>query len=82
MIKAADLKKISKRKAKQLYDAGKSIYVLPVSKKPEDTMFGLNAIQIYKYKYPVSDFDAVIDALHIQSVGKTKWSRLHYYSVR
>lgn len=81
-VKASDLKRITKRKAKILYEEGKAIYLLPVTQKPENTLFGINAINIYKNKYPISDFDSVISALHLQSVGKTSWSRLHYYTIR
>jgi len=76
---ASDLKRITKHKAKMLYDQGKVIYVLPDKQHPTDTLFGINAISIYKNKYPISDFDQVISALHIQNVGKTSWSRLNYY---
>lgn len=77
---AKNLKRITKRKAKILYDQGKVVYLLPAKQQPEDTLFGINAISIYKNKYPIADFDAVISALHIQTVGKTSWSRLKYYS--
>lgn len=79
---AKNLKRITKRKAKTLYEQGKVLYLLPANQEPEDTLFGINAISIYKNKYPITDFDAVISALHIQTVGKTSWSRLKYYSER
>ena len=63
-----------------LYEQGKVVYILPTKQKLEDTIFGVNAISIYKNKYPIIDFDAVISALHIQIVGKTSWSILKYYS--
>ena len=81
-VKASDLKRITKRKAKMFYDHDKIIYLLPVTQKPENTLFGINAISIYKNKYPITDFDSVISALHLQSVGKTSWNRLHYYIER
>lgn len=76
---AKNLKRITKRKAKILYEQGKVIYLLPAKQHPEDTLFGINAISVYKNKYPITDFDAVISALHAQTVGKTSWSRLKYY---
>lgn len=82
MIHASDLKKITKRKAKDLFNSGKSIYVLPANQKPSDTLFGINAIQLYPNKYPISDFDQIIDVLHKQQVGKTFWNRLTYYEHR
>ena len=80
MIHAKDLKRITKHSAKILYDQGKSIYVLPHNQKPEDTLFGINAIQLYKNKYPLADFDQVIDILHKQVVSSTSWGKLKYYS--
>lgn len=79
MVQSSNLKRITKRKAKMLYEQGKVIYLLPAKQHPEDTIFGINAISIYKNKYPITDFDAIISALHIQTVGKTSWSTLKYY---
>ena len=79
MVHSSNLKRITKRKAKMLYEQGKVIYLLPAKHKLEDTISGINAISIYKNKYPTTDFDAVISALHAQTVGKTSWSRLKYY---
>ena len=76
---ASDLKRITKRKAKMLYEQGKVIYVLPDKQHPTDTLFGINAISIYKNKYPISDFDQIISAFHIQKAGETSWNRLNYY---
>lgn len=79
MASSSNLKRITKRKAKMLYEQGKVVYLLPAKQRPKDS---INAISIYKNKYPITDFDAVISALHIQTVGKTSWSRLKYYSER
>jgi hypothetical protein len=78
-MRAADLKKITKHTAKIAYNEGRSVYVLPKNMKPEDTLFGINAIRLYKNKYPLADFDQIIDVLHKQIVGSTSRGVLKYY---
>ena len=81
-MRAADLKRVTKHTARSVYNEGQSVYVLPRNKSPEDTLFGINAIQLYKNKYPLADFDQIIDILHKQIVGSTSWGSLKYYIVK